>query len=389
MAYFKVLQDEPINGVTAGEALKYGIVSTAEHAYKRGHIFIRMSKFMLRIIIESEGILQEVLFGPASETAALAETFPQGVTLEDIFLTCREYKNKTQEVVQLISLLVTHLTLLLVERDRPSLTLDNLRPGAMVFGEKRLACQRLEALTLVAQLSVQQAGDAAFMRPGAPTDKMNAKTEARHKEALKHAIILVAMNDTVGQLNTAALFEKINFPAFDMWACFCTAVYLGQCKGTENPLNPREVKPAEAMEWVTKMQNVAIGKLANGNEPTTKHPAPLILPAGMQPLCFELLVARPASRDFYSIMAEQGSGWSTCVVVITQDQLKRALGPIFGGIAARCEEKLVAQDGLEGGAAGSGAQRLQRRTVDVGAATAGTKRRSGRTSRPDGGKRPK
>jgi hypothetical protein len=273
-----------------------------------------MSKLiMLRIIIELEGILQEVLFGPAaSETTRPFPKFSRKVSLWRIFFS-RAASTRTRRGGAADPLARHVPYLALVERDRPSLTLDNLRPCAMVFGEKKLACQRLEALISVAQSSVQQAGNDAFMRPGTLTDKRSP--EARHNEAVKHAIILVAMNDTVSQLSIPPpLFEKINFPAFDMWVCFCTAVYLGQCKGTENSLNPREVKPAEAMEWVSKMQNVAIiGKLANGNEPTTKQPAPLILPAGMQPLGFELLVARPASRDFYSIMAEQGSGWSTCV----------------------------------------------------------------------------
>ena len=56
-------------------------------------------------------------------------------------------------------------------------------------------------------------------------------------------------------------------------------------------------------------------------------------------LFLELLVARPISDDCLVKMQKQLADSNACLVVIEQKQLEAALGPIFGGVAARCKEE--------------------------------------------------
>ena len=51
---------EPIYGVTAQEALKYGIISTEVDPQFRDRIFIRMSNFLLRFLLKRTPVLEKV-----------------------------------------------------------------------------------------------------------------------------------------------------------------------------------------------------------------------------------------------------------------------------------------------------------------------------------------
>lgn len=301
---FKVLKTEPVNGVTAANALKYGLVNTVTDPKDETRIFVRMSKFLLRVALsqtlETLGILQA--------------TMPKGIELSSIFRTCRTYMDKTQEVVQVVSLLVTYFVLLLVESP-PPLTLASLRPGALMLGHEARAHQELTALAKASayvRKAAQRTGD----------ENSAKKLYGRHQEAAKHAVKLVPPVDEIALPNTAALFLSKVFPGFDIWIRFGMHVYLGQCKGVLKPEKDRKVKYSEAKVWLQKMFQATEKKIA--------------LPTGCAYLGSELLVARPVPADCLKKMRVQLSGASSCIVFISKAELKTALGPIFGGIAARC-----------------------------------------------------
>jgi hypothetical protein len=95
---FKVLKTEPVNSVTAANALKYGLVNTVTDPKDGTRIFVRMSKVLLRVAL---GQTLETL-----ETLGILQaTMPKGIELSSIFCTCRTYMDKTQEVVQVVSLM--------------------------------------------------------------------------------------------------------------------------------------------------------------------------------------------------------------------------------------------------------------------------------------------
>ena len=351
-----MLKDERINGVTAQEALKYGIVSTEVDPRSNKRIFIRMSKFLLRFFLKKERVLEEILGCPVSlvdPTMTLAHAMPEGVDLHDIFLACRSHNSgKTQEVVQLMSLLVTCIALMLVESP-PPLTLISIRPMPTLMGRVELATMELEWLAKAAE-AVTRAGIGAYnMAPGTHGDKLEAKTQARHAEAIKQAVKMVAPADALGAASTAALFASINFPGFDIWARLGLGVYLGQSKGAKDAMQRREVNYAgEAKPWLSKMINMAKGKRVSGKclgrqvgvapVKSRGNPAVDLLPSVDRLLFLELLVARPISKGCLDKMqgqiADLNPVLDTCVIVLDQNQLRTALGPIFGGIAARCEE---------------------------------------------------
>jgi hypothetical protein len=305
---FKVLKTEPVNGVTAANALKYGLVNTVTDPKDGTRIFVRMSKFLLRVALgqtlETLGILQA--------------TMPKGIELSSIFRTCRTYMDKTQEVVQVVSLIVTYFVLLLVESP-PPLSLASLRPGALILGDEARAHQELKALAKASEnvrKVVQRAG----------YENSTEKLNQWRTEAAKHTVKLVPPVDEIAPPNTAALFLSKVFPGFDIWTCFGMHVYLGQCKGVLKPAgDDRKVTySSEAKVWLEKMFQAFEKKIA--------------MPTGCACLGFELLVARPVSANCLKRMRQQLSGTNSCIVFISKAELKTALGPIFGGIAARCSK---------------------------------------------------
>ena len=219
------------------------------------------------------------------------------------------------------------------------------------MGSSAQAAQELTQLIRVKAV-VKSAGTRALAENRDDTDavKTEAKTGARHQEAIKQAIKLVKPADTVGIVSTAALFDRLDFSAFDVWAFLPDGTFLGQSKGVQDPLAPTAVPyAAKAKGWLNKMVYVAQGKRANGKPGTKKWPAPL--PSLKPPLFLELLVARPIEADCLGKMQEQLADYNACVLVIGSDQLETALGPIFGGIAARCveveDEEEAGDDGEE------------------------------------------
>ena len=338
-----MLAGEPINGVTAQEALKYGIISTEVDPQFHNRIFIRMSKFLLRFFLKRTQVLEEVFMSPASLTRGemtLDYAMPEGVELHDIFLTCRSYMHKTQEVVQLMSLLVTCVALMLVESP-PPLTLASIRRTSTFMGRADRAGMELEWLVEAAK-AVRDAGNAAYSSEG--ENKVTAKMKARYDEATKQAVKLVAPADVLGEKSTACLFASKTFPAFDAQGCLSLGIYLGQSKGTLDAFQPRRVEYARDAEvWLNKIvgevkKSKRLGSLVSVSPVKRSGKGGGVLPDIKGLLLVELLVARPISDDCLGKMVKHLVHFNACVGVVGKEQLETALGPIFGGIAARCEE---------------------------------------------------
>jgi hypothetical protein len=102
-------------------------------------------------------------------------------------------------------------------------------------------------------------------------------------------------------------------------------VYLSQCKGV--------LKPAAGDDRKVTYSSAGSQRLEKMFQAFEKK---IAMPTGCACLGFELLVARPVSANCLKRMREQLSGTSSCIVFISKAELKTALGPIFGGIAARC-----------------------------------------------------
>lgn len=342
-----------MNGITAGEALKYGLTSTVKGP--DGRIFIRMSTFLLRVVLAELDFSKLLL----DKHVQLADTLPPGTKWEELFKTCRRYKDKTQEMLQLISLLVSYLTWLLLE-EKPPACLATLRPGARLLGNTALAYEQL-GLLAQADEEVKKAGNIAYAT-GAH-DKMAAKLKARHNKAVELAVKLVKLSDTIGDSNKAALFARLNHPAFDMWARLDhVRTLLAQSKGVKDPLSRPVVNCAEAKKWVRKMLTWARrNSKMKGKQRSEKRL-----------VAFELLVARPVSEDVtaeLSLYLEEESpsdGANELLIMITDKEIKTALGPVFGGIVARCvgeeEEEEAATAAASAAARASLSSRAKRST---------------------------
>ena len=137
--------------MTAQASLKYGLVSTEVAPRPGRRIFLRMSTFLLRhfLKVRNPKLLEEFF---AFDKRSLASAMPVGLDLHDnVLITCRSHTDKTQAVVQLLSLLVTCTALLLLEEGPRPLTLASLRPGAEVLGNAAQAEKVLAAMTKAAE----------------------------------------------------------------------------------------------------------------------------------------------------------------------------------------------------------------------------------------------
>ena len=118
--------------MTAQASLKYGLVSTEVAPRPGRRIFLRMSTFLLRhfLKVRNPKLLEEFF---AFDKRSLASAMPVGLDLHDnVLITCRSHTDKTQAVVQLLSLLVTCTALLLLEEGPRPLTLASLAARALV-----------------------------------------------------------------------------------------------------------------------------------------------------------------------------------------------------------------------------------------------------------------
>ena len=284
---------------------------------------LRISKPLLRIIVEHEHLVEVILTG-GNDTLSEG-VLPEGIVLSDLLRTCRRYDADTQEAVQLVSLLVSlHAWLVMESRpDADAPTLLTLRPGAAVLGSGGRASRMLTSLAAAAA-AVDAAGTGK---------EGSSRTEARQKAALKEGFRLVARTQT--PLPGTAALSPNNTQGSDAVICFAEGVYHGQCKGrATGPAagtggGDAKVSPSHLLAYLGGLNKSA------GDE----HPA-----------CLELLLAGRASAGVQSILAgsmepdfaaklSETLGADDCAIVMTREHLADALGVSFGGIAARCMEQ--------------------------------------------------
>jgi hypothetical protein len=338
---FQVREDEWINGFQARSMLKYGIVYLQPNTLNT--FYVRVSKPLLRVGVRRLRLLETLLSGDPTDL------LPDGVTLDSLLKTCRDYPASTQETVQVISLLVSQLAWLLLEH-RPPPTLLGLRPGAKVYGPGASEATTPLKFLLDAARVVDEAGRVAARTTatGLREDSLAASANARHQAACEQVTKLRAPGLIMAD-GTAAI-ALTGMIGIDGWSCFrensaslliqskvkMTGVAAGQ-SGGDSPLTA-----ADARSFISKMQDVADKglELAYREQHRARH-----LPArkpveGL--IGLELLTAQKAGTNLDEAMEARVttpdvSQPSVPVLLITRDVLFQALGPVFGGIAARCD----------------------------------------------------
>lgn len=209
---------------------KYGLLDLVAVEQQRGFVYIRISKPLLRIVLAQRQVLSGIcLSHECTESAAM----PPRVTLLGLLNTCRDYYHDTQEVVQLVSWLISWYGWLLLE-SRPAATLASLRPGAQVQGSL-LLCEWMES----AARQVDLAGRGACAgTPPRTSEEKQAVAEARQRAAMLAAIRLVdrlpVKEAHQMQPGQAALFEVNTYSADSLVRLFNAHFYFLQSKGKES-----------------------------------------------------------------------------------------------------------------------------------------------------------
>ena len=334
-----------MNGVQLKDTLKYGIVDLRAGS-KADNVTVRISKPLLRIIVEECQLFEELLNN--GEAIILAEVLPAKVALagnhiSGLLATCRPYSPEAQEAATLMSWLVTLYSWLTTKVKRPPAKLHALRPGALVFGNKGAAAAAVSALERAAR-----AVDEAGLRDAA------SEVTVRHQEAVRWMPKLVA-RDTVDPKPGQACFMPTNtfgvdtivrlaMPPTDPEGAVCDGgALLGQQKGVQSgpsaglPGNDNVLTPGEAIAFLQMMTLVAQhgverAKAVHGEK--SEEDLPDMAPVGNVLAC-ELLTVRKASPTLKATLVKKLAGEQHCLMVITGDELGTALGPVFGGIVAR------------------------------------------------------
>lgn len=303
---------EPLNGSNLQESRKYGILNLElvdETLYR-----VRLSRPLLRILTQGSKFFEHLLHHMAP-TALL-----NGMNPNDLLRTCRPQFDREVEVVQLLSWVVTYYTWLIMEDRTLSprrVSLHDLRPGAQWSGGD---CPSATALMKAARGAVNTFANG--MKPG--TELITT----RHDIAVKYLPALVARVSKVkpGAMGLSADKEA----ALDAW-CYPTAganngfVLLMQAKGVTKGSaagmagRTGVIEDTKLTSYVTKAAE-AWAVWSKKSEPA---PVEVVL---------ELLENHGANR------ALEPTGPLHAVAFISQNELKTALGYVFGGIAARCQE---------------------------------------------------
>ena len=180
------------------------------------------------------------------------------------------------------------------------------------------------------------------------------RTEARQEAALKRSILLVERTKTPAP-GTAAL-SKACGAGYDMVVNFGEVAQHGQAKGRETgPAAGAQggdalVKPSNLAPFLRDLKRAAA-------QATTALEGKTTVAGGDVPLHLEMLFAGKASPTTKQILSGCSTGEEsrdtaqkfreilhllgpkTCALVMMRAELRTALGPIFGGIAARCNEE--------------------------------------------------
>lgn len=266
---------EPINGTDLKGMRKYGMVDLSPGP--DGRSLVRISKPLLAIINDTCNLVPPKLL-----------------------VTCREYHGETQELVQLYSLAVSFDACMMLRDNAPAVTLQNLRPGARIYGKADILQQVLaEAHTAPTFRVLQRGKPPPEVRPP-----------------------------------TGALLTR-GADGNDAWACFAPGFYYMQSKGQQtgaavgadggdNTKGPSDLA-ADLRSMKKSFSNAVAYELL-----TTKrvpHPDDVLVPGA-----HVTDKRRGSDRSELRTLPE-----ATTYVVISRENLSQALGPIFGGIAARTQ----------------------------------------------------
>jgi hypothetical protein len=366
-SFLQVSLKEPINGGRMKDMQKYGLIDLPRAG--NGAVYVRISKFVLYSLVKQYSVLEQILQGRVAPTAMDAKYLPKGVDLSDCLRTCRSYYEDHEELVQLLSWLVSYFGWLLLER-RPAATLASLRPGAIWLGEAAAGQAVLKAMEDAAA-AVKEAGEKARIAGATHSDAKEMMSEARYKAALSATMLLVERQKVrANAAKGTAGFCQHGAAALDGWVRLPDGTfYLMQCKGKETGAGvgqPGGDEPRAAGElvgyWKHMLEVAGKGYPLYDYEHSRerkKRPPPRAEPLAVR--AFELLSAAssaPNVAKLWSANAQEqqearnhiegqvGLKDRVSLVLIAREQLYQALGPIFGGIAARCvaERKVCDED---------------------------------------------
>jgi hypothetical protein len=246
-----------------------------------------------------------------------------GVDPDQLLRTCRRQDDRELDAVQLLSWLVTCYSWLVLQNRPDSGNLSCLRPGARCTvrsgytdGEDALA-------------RAAEAVDAAGVVDDKTSSLVRRRTlTARHKAALKQLPRLVHSISSVSPGDSA--LAAPGEPGIDAWVWpKAGPVLLMQSKGVQSGEGAgksggdKAVTSATVRAYVENAAKAWPSWLA-GIGPDASKPKEVVI---------ELLDLHRAGKRL--VVPEPPEGVSA-VVVITRQELQQAMGPVFGGIAARC-----------------------------------------------------
>lgn len=286
---------------------------------------VRISKSMLRIFL-AESLLEDMVNLRASEPSGAPEGCPKPkLRLHDILKTCRHYDGDVQQAVQLLSWLVARTAFFLMTLlSRPAPTLMSLRPGA----------KRLNDPEGILTKSIAQWGDAAhaaveFAKPDS-RDQALATAAAiklvsrQYLNETEQSTVALPLEGTDG-VDAAVQLKKFNGKSF----------YVMQTKGQKSGQGVGGGADTRSRQGVPKDHNFERREVArfmkqNFDGPGLEH----------EVMALELMATRPTPMEF----TEHFDGFFCPVLLLDHESLYEALGPVFGGIAARCVERAQLAD---------------------------------------------
>jgi hypothetical protein len=295
-----------------------------------GRVHVRLSKPLLRLLVAETHLLEDLLFGRAQGTQPPVGFIPGEINLQDLLRTCRQYHADTQEVVQLVSLHISYLAWLLL-RDRP---MPFLRPGAMTFGSIKAFQDRM----IAAAVEV----DAAPARSAEALNHIPHLTMRSQPPAVSSQQPAASSQQPVASASSQAAFMPEGATGTDAWSF--NGKYHFQGKGQEaggaagRSGGDSELQPAAVLKIFEKMSKVKTGDSAICELLSTKSPSPSLLgvTAKRGTRTEKEEKSKPVQK---ALIRLEALPINTAVVLLTRQCLKQAMGPIFGGIAARCSRE--------------------------------------------------
>ena len=307
---------EPVNGSTLWESRKYGLLFLEPIGGSRYEI--RLSRPLLRILVDGLKFFEQI-FGDS------LQCYLNNIDPSSLLRSCRGQYDREVECAQLMSWLVSYYAWLVLE-DRPPASLRSLRRGALM---SRPDDQNVVDVMMAAAAEVDAAGQAAKHGPGS-AGKRDAITEARHLKAVELLPRLVTCTNTPS-LGSAALSDSSG-PGYDGWVMPTIgplmALIVYQAKGVMTGLGAGTVGGDERITtstveaYVQKMHQTWV-KAGNSS---------------MVAAAYELLDLHQAGARLKLPAIQSGN----LLIVITRNEARTALGPVFGGIATRAIVRMKA-----------------------------------------------